>query len=98
VTEAVSVTKARIHIGAPQCGQTRGNTSSILARRVAPREEAYAQGTVSAAALRVRRRVACWQARRRLRGRWRRGASRPRRHWRPPGGVERQPPVIAVTG
>jgi ribosomal protein S14 len=48
VTEAVSVTKARIRIGAPQCGQTRGNTSSILASRIAYREVAHDRCTVAA--------------------------------------------------
>ncbi len=49
MTEAVSVTKARIRIGAPQCGQTRGNTSSILASSIAHKEAAYERCTVAAA-------------------------------------------------
>jgi hypothetical protein len=40
VTEAVAVTKARIRLRAPPCGQTRGNPSSMLASRIAPREVA----------------------------------------------------------
>jgi hypothetical protein len=44
VTEAVSVTKARIRIAAPQCGQTSANTSSILASSPAHREAARSAG------------------------------------------------------
>ncbi len=82
VTEAVSVRKAMIRIGAPQCGQSSGG--QLVEYRQQHRPQGSSMRSVQrfcGSVHRRRRRAACRQARGHLRGHSCQSASRHRRHW-----------------